>query len=227
MTVKTSTRLARAVSLPVALTLALTAPVFAHAADSDSGRHDRTYRIALEPLNDSGARGTATLTLDGRQLKVTIDVRGLAPGLPHAQHIHGSTDGHDHFCPDMSADTNKDGVLTTAEGLPAYGDINISLTTKGDTTKASGLAVDRMPVADENGALSYSRTIAVSQAVADHIEDLHVVQHGIDPNGNGRYDFGKGKSELDPKLPQEATAPATCGMIKGTTAHSSGAAAES
>ena len=144
-----------------------------------------------------------------------IEAKGLVPGQPHAQHIHGSTDGHDFHCPDAGADKNGDGIVTTAEGLPAYGDINISLTTKGDTSKKSGLDVKRMPVAKKDGTLSYSRTITVSQDVADHIKDLHVVQHGIDPNSNGKYDFGKGKSELDPKLPQEATAPADCGMVKG------------
>lgn len=82
--------------------------------------------------------------------------------------------------------------------------------------------VDRMPVADKNGDLSYSRTITVSQAVADNITNLHVVQHGIDPNGNGTYDFGKGKSELDPRLPQEVTAPATCGTIEGHSGASMG-----
>ncbi|WP_418961627.1 hypothetical protein [Streptomyces tritici] len=40
------------------------------------------------------------------------------------------------------------------------------------------------------------------------------LQHGIDPNGSGMYDFGKGRSELAPKLPQEATAPASCGTIE-------------
>jgi hypothetical protein len=57
-----------------------------------------------------------------------------------------------------------------------------------------------MPVADEGGGLSYDRTITVSQAFADHIKDLHIVQHSIDPHGNGEYDFGKGKSELDPRV---------------------------
>jgi hypothetical protein len=37
---------------------------------------------------------------------------------------------------------------------------------------------------------------------------------GVDLNDNGRYDFkAAGKSELDPSLPQEATIPATCGVI--------------
>lgn len=175
----------------------------------------KSYQVTLEQLNQTGAHGTAMLTLDGTALTVKIEADGLVPNSPHAQHLHGSTDGHDFHCPDASADKNKDGVVTTAEGMPVYGDINISLTTKGDTTKASALAVDRMPTADGKGHLSYERTITVSQAVVEHIKDLHVVQHGIDPNHNGMYDFNKGKSELDPKLPQEATAPADCGMVQG------------
>ncbi|MFI5755882.1 hypothetical protein [Streptomyces sp. NPDC051569] len=186
-----------------------------HSETISKAQDGQAYQIDLEQLNDSGASGTAMLSLDGDKLTVKIEASGLVPGQPHAQHIHGSTDGHDFHCPDASADKDGDGIVTTAEGLPAYGDINISLTTKGDTSKDSGLAVDRMPVADKDGKVSYSRTITVSQAVVDHIKDLHVVQHGIDPNKNNEYDFGKGKSELDPKLPQEATAPADCGMVQG------------
>ncbi|MGW0719192.1 hypothetical protein ACWD3K_31250 [Streptomyces sp. NPDC002778] len=207
-------RLAALVAVPAALSLAAVVPAAADDGRSE-GSGPRSYQIDLQQQNDSGARGTAMLTVEGTRLTVKIEASGLVPGQPHAQHIHGSTDGHDFHCPDRSADKNGDGVVTTTEGLPAYGAINISLTTQGDTTKESGLAVDRMPVADEGGNLSYDRTITVSQAIADHIKDLHIVQHGIDPNGNGEYDFGKGKSELDPKLPQEATAPANCGMVKG------------
>ena len=73
-----------------------------------------------------------------------------------------------------------------------------------------------MPVADAQGKVSYKRTITVSQDVVEHIKDLHIVQHGIDRNDNDKYDFeGAGKSELDPKLPQEATAPTNCGVVKG------------
>ncbi|MFJ4880763.1 hypothetical protein ACIP93_36905 [Streptomyces sp. NPDC088745] len=200
-------RIAAATALPAALVLGFGG--VAGAADSQS------YQVDLAQLNDSGASGTAMLTLSGKELTVKIEAEGLVPGAPHAQHIHGSTEGHDFHCPKPSADKNGDNVVSTAEGLPAYGDINISLTTKGDTSKASGLAVDRMPVADSKGYMSYERTLTVSQKVADHIKDLHVVQHGIDTNKNKKYDFNKGKSELDPKLPQEATAPATCGMLAG------------
>ncbi|MFE9251764.1 hypothetical protein [Streptomyces sp. NPDC007088] len=211
-------RLTALLAVPAALTLSAAFPAAAHSGHEDhtgTMAEGHSYQVDLDQLNDSGAQGTAMLTLDGRRLTVRIEASGLVPGQPHAQHIHGSTDGHDFHCPDASADKNHDGIVTTAEGLPMYGDINISLTTKGDTSKKSGLDVTRMPVADKDGKLSYERTLTVSPAVAEHIKDLHVVQHGIDPNGNGKYDFGKGKSELDPKLPQEATAPASCGMLAG------------
>ncbi|MFI6375727.1 hypothetical protein [Streptomyces sp. NPDC050546] len=120
-------------------------------------------------------------------------------------------------CPDASADKNGDGVLDNTEATVHYGDINIALTVSGDTDAAtSGLAVDRMPVADEEGKVTYKRTIKVGEDVVEKIKDLHIVQHGIDRNDNDKYDFeGAGKSELDPKLPQEATAPANCGVVKG------------
>ncbi|RFU82946.1 hypothetical protein DY218_30410 [Streptomyces triticagri] len=224
MTARRSTRLTTLLVLPAAVGLAVSAPAVAH--DGHGGHDGRpagkakaedgdTYQIDLGQLNDSGASGAALLSLDGNKLTVKVDAKGLVPGQPHAQHIHGSTDGHDFRCPDRSADKDGDGIVTTAEGLPVYGDINISLTTEGDTSKDSGLAVDRMPAADKDGNVKYSRTITVSRDVVDHLRDLHLVQHGIDPNDNGKYDFGKGKSELDAKLPQEATAPATCGMVKG------------
>ncbi|MFG3101128.1 hypothetical protein ACGFZL_11510 [Streptomyces sp. NPDC048182] len=220
MTARRSARLTTLLALPAALCLTAAIPAAAHTSHSGhpaagAAEGSKSYQVDLEQLNDSGAKGTAMLTLNGRDLNVKIEASGLVPGQPHAQHLHGSTDGHDFHCPDASADKDGDGIVTTAEGLPSYGDINISLTTKGDTSKDSGLDVTRMPVADKDGKLSYERLLHVSQAVADHIKDLHVVQHGIDPNGNDKYDFGKGKSELDPKLPQEATAPASCGMLAG------------
>ncbi|WP_106964124.1 hypothetical protein [Streptomyces flavidovirens] len=208
MAQRTTTRLVTLVALPAALALVAV-------TSSPAAAEGTAYQIDLDALNNSGGSGTAMLSLDGTRLTVKIESEGLVPGQPHAQHIHGSTDGHDFLCPDASADQDGDGIVTTSEGLPIYGEINISLTTEGDTSAASGLAVDRMPVADAQGKLSYERTITVSQDVADHIKDLHVVQHGIDRNGDKQYDFGAGKSDLDPKLPQEATAPAVCGLVEG------------
>lgn len=205
---KRTRHLAVVVALPAALALTVGA--------SSQAVAQGAFQINLTQLNDSGSKGTAMLSLQGRQLTVKIESEGLVPGQPSAQHLHGSTDGHDFHCPDASDDTNGDGVLNNTEATVDYGDINISLTTKGPTDMKSGLAVDRMPVANAQGKLSYERTIPVSQDVVDHIKDLHIVQHGIDRNDNKKYDFeGAGKSELDPKLPQEATAPTNCGEVLG------------
>ncbi|MFD9369174.1 hypothetical protein ACFWA6_15935 [Streptomyces sp. NPDC060020] len=210
MIVKRTGRLVVLAAVPAAvfLTLGLSGPALAEAG--------KAYQIDLAQLNESGSSGTVMLSLKGNQLTVQIESKGMVPGQPSAQHLHGSTKGHDFHCPDATDDTDRDGVLSNTEATHDYGDINISLTTTGDTKAASGLAVDRMPVADKQGKVSYKRTITVGQDVVDHIKDLHVVQHGIDRNKNKKYDFeGAGKSELDPKLPQEATAPTNCGEVKG------------
>ncbi|MFJ6479409.1 MULTISPECIES: hypothetical protein [unclassified Streptomyces] len=197
-----------AIPAAVALTLGLSGPALAEGG--------KAYQIDLAQLNNSGSSGTVMLTLKGNQLTVQIESKGMVPGQPSAQHLHGSTKGHDFHCPDATDDTDRDGVLSNTEATHDYGDINISLTTGGDTKPTSGLDVLRMPVADAQGTIRYKRTIEVGQDVVTHIKDLHVVQHGIDRNKNKKYDFeGAGKSELDPKLPQEATAPTNCGEVKG------------
>ncbi|MEV6302142.1 hypothetical protein AB0M02_22190 [Actinoplanes sp. NPDC051861] len=199
-------------------------------ATASPARADESVQVRLLELNRSGATGTATLTaLDNGDLRVSIRSSGLVPGSPHAQHLHGSTDGMDFHCPAMSADRDGDGYLSTEEGMPDYGDIFISLTTGGDVSKASGLAVDRMPAADGNGRLAYDRTIAgadLPPGTLEHLKDLHIVQHGIDANGNGKYDLDAlGESTLAKAaglsgIPQEATNPALCGMVSGAAAGS-------
>ena len=197
-----------------ALPLALAASP-AHADDS--------VDVMLDELNNSGASGTGTLTVtDNGDLRVYLETNGMTPEMPHAQHIHGAVNGHDFFCPTMAADANGDGQVATEEGLPQYGDVFISLTTEGDTSKASGLALDRFPIADANGTVVYDRTIPASALPAGTIENLtnlHIVQHGLDVNGNDKYDLqALGESVFAASLgvegvPEEGTNPATCGMV--------------
>jgi hypothetical protein len=209
-------------ALPAAATLLLVQPGAAFAAES--------VQVKLLELNHSGATGMATLTsTDGGDLRISIRSSGLVPNSPHPQHLHGSTDGHDFHCPDMTADKDGNGYVSTEEGMPVYGDIFVSLTTTGDTSKASGLAVDRMPMADAKGNLSYDRTIAgrdLPPGTIVHLKDLHVVQHGVDANGNHKYDIpALGESTLAKSagldgIPEEATDPALCGMVSGAAAGS-------
>lgn len=172
----------------------------------------KVYKANLSPLNGSGAKGKATLILRGQRLTVIIASRNLAPGLPHAQHIHGSFNSR-NVCPGRSADDNGDGLISTAEGKPAYGPIQASLTTRGDTSPASALAVRRFPVALPGGVVVYKRTFTVSKRIARNLGGLHIVQHGVDLNGSGEYD-GNAQSSIAPSLPLEATIPADCGKIR-------------
>jgi hypothetical protein len=198
----------RKVYLLLALTLALGLPMAAF-ADGDT---DMT--TTLTPLNSSEASGIATVHVRGDQVTVTIQSRGHSPNLPHAQHIHI---GGQNRCPTNAADMNGDGLISTPEGQPSYGPIKVSLTTEGDVTMQSGLAVDRMPMADADGNLTYTRTFQLPDGVsAADIAKGVIVQHGIselfdDPN---QYDGAK-KSDIPgtETLPLEATIPATCGKL--------------
>ncbi len=203
-------------ALPAALALCLTSATAASA--------DQTFTMDLSDTmgNQSGSQSTATVKLKGDRMTVTIHGTGFTPKSPHAQHFHGSFDANKDFtCPTSSADKDGDGQVNTEEGLPMYGDIIISLTTKGDTSAKSGLAIDRMPVADADGNLDYKRTIKLPAGAGDKLKNLHVVQHGLDANGNDKYDLDAlGESTFAKSLgvegiPEEATNPATCGTVQG------------
>lgn len=165
------------------------------------------------PLNGSTGSGTAMVSVHGTTIDVTVAAIGLLPNNPHAAHIHFGASAR-HECPVASDDSNKDGHLNTTEGGPAYGPVVVSLTTTGDTSPASTLAVSRYSTAP-GGKINYSRgSITVSQGVADAIAagQAVVVIHGVDYNGDGKYD-GATKSDLNPSLPTEATDPAICGTL--------------
>lgn len=175
------------------------------AANSD------TFRANLTPLNGSGASGTATVVLTGNSAKVTIKSSGLLKGMPHAQHIHIGGKG---TCPSASKKgTGVKGHLTTSDGQPDYGMVKVSLTSSGDTSGKSALAVDRFTA----GNATYSRTITLDSKTVSAIKSgkASIVRHGLDYNGDGKYS-GSAKSDLDPSLPEEATDPALCGTLKAS-----------
>ena len=192
--------------------LAVPAIAFADHVTSSSGEPVPHNSAAS---GNSRAEEDATLVRDGNYVVATVKVKRSAPGLPHAQHIHGMGANR---CPKISRDVNHDGLIDTSEGSPDYGPVVVSLTTSGDTSPASTLAVDRFPKADSDGRYTYVRKLKIGtdipKSVAKNLRDFHIVEHGIDTNHNGMYDFSKGKSDLDPSLPQEATVPASCGLIK-------------
>ncbi|WP_371478359.1 hypothetical protein [Kitasatospora sp. NBC_00315] len=196
-------------------------PFGATTAFADSGhsstpskeqRNSFTFALLLPVANNRVTGiGNAVVDLHGHDAKITIHVRGLLDHAPHAMHIHVKGSGE---CPEADDSTLQNGHLATSttDGLKDYGPIGTSLTTTGDTSPASALAVNRFPA---TGTFTYSRTIQITDQVVHALrtDNAVVVIHGIDYNKNGRYDSVLGASDLDPKLPQEATAPALCGPL--------------
>lgn len=210
----------------VLLVGALAAPAMA-GHDNNPSQQVASYTYDLGEVADNAdgdVDGTVRLqSLPNGKIQVRVEATGLAPGLVHAQHIHSPEDGDDLArgeCPGIDADGNLDrpvdGLIDTVEGVPTYGSVRASLTTSGDTSPDSALAVDRFPVADPNGVLEYERTFTPSdERIWSQLGDVEVVIHGIDLNGNDTYDFASGPSSLNGDVPLEATIPVLCGGIKG------------
>lgn len=202
---------------------AASSPAFA-AHDSNPSPKVASYGYSLDAVQPgdvpaSQAMGTTRVkALPNGKVQVKVRSSGLAPNLPHAMHLHGF-DGSalDQGCPGPDQ-AGSDGVVTVVDGVPFYGGILTSLTTRGDTSPSSALALDRFPVANEHGELRYSRTFRDSAAFAN-AGTVQVVVHGIDFDGNGAYafnaedEFASRGSSLDPSIPLEATVPVLCGGI--------------
>lgn len=183
-------------------------PLAAGPATADD--HGSELTAELTQLNDSGASGTAWAKVDGTSVEISLETQGLLDGAPHAQHIHI---GGQNVCPSNDQEGNGfEGALQVSDAADQYGAVAVSLTKEPGMTGAEhGLDVDDFPA---EASYSYSRTIEVSEEMAQQIAagDGVVVVHGVDHDGSGTYD-GDTKSDLDPKLPSEATDPAACGEL--------------
>ena len=181
------------------------------------GLHPQSFTAALQPVphdttadGGSDVNGTAALDRKGRWVNVRIRASGL-DALPHAMHIHGKNAGELAFCPgaDRRDDITDDGLIETLEGVDDYGPVQVSLTTSGDTSVDSILALPRFASADAWGTMVYDRRIKVPVQVAKNLDEKHIVIHGADINDNGTYDGVN--SSLG--VPLEAELPVACGEI--------------
>lgn len=204
----------RFIAMVAALTaiLALAVPAVA-GHDNNPSDKVASYTYDLGELNESGVEGTVRIkALPNNKLQVKVDATGLLANAPHAQHLHGLTNGTPTQCPPSDSPI----PFTTVDGIPFYGGIQASLTTSGDTSASSALAIPRFPVADADGNLEYSRTFRVSSEVHAAAGTLQYVVHGVDLDGSGQYD-GDALSSIpaaaDLGVPLEVTIPAACGGI--------------
>ena len=201
---KTALLAASSVAVGVGL---LAMPGIASAADASS------YQAQLGALNGSGASGTFMLSLNGSTASITEHVDGLAATFsgqpyPHVQHIHIDAKGQ---CPGTSADTSKDGVISTTEGAPFYGGIGTTLSTSGDTSPAAGTT---LTVAPSGASFDYNRSFDLDAKTLASIKagTAVIVVHGLDPAKTPQASQSE-KSDLVPSLPLAATSPALCGSL--------------
>ena len=214
-------RIAALAALTAAGTMGVAGSAVA-APDTNPSDKVANYPYALTAVQSSSVPGSAAsgstriTALPNGKVRVQVTADGLAPGLPHAMHLHGvAGPDADMGCPGPDADTDGDGSVSVPEGAPFYGGIIASLTTMGATDAASALDLARFAVADDEGHLEYSRTFSNDSALAE-AGSVQVVVHGIDVDGNGAYDLdGAGESPLVPGsgIPFEATMPVLCGGI--------------
>lgn len=204
-------------------TLAIT--IAAAPSGADAPRRVGSLRASLAPVphdaaadNGSDASGQASVVLVDNRLNALVFARGLSPLLPHAVHIHGLEEAVAE-CP-SPARAGDDGLIDTLEGLPDYGPVQVSFTTSGGTSGdllTDGLALGRFPVANRLGFLQYHRSFDIPDEIARRLDEMHIVVHGHDLNGNGTYD-----GELSPlsdvvgaPVPLEAELPVACGPLDG------------
>jgi hypothetical protein len=214
------TRRPKVALLVAAVSVIALAAAVATTSATHRGAAPAKYQAKLKPVphdasQDSGSNVRGVVNLIARRdgtLKVRLTARRTSPALPHAVHIHGKDHPEVARCPgaDRREDLVDDGLIETAEGLDDYGPVLVSFTTRGDTSKDSILALDRFPVAKRNGLLTYKRTFAAPRTVTSRLDDLHVVVHGEDLDGDGAY--GGRTTALG--APLEGELPVACGEIR-------------
>jgi MYXO-CTERM domain-containing protein len=199
---------------PALALAALALPATAAHADGDHAAADSmSFHAELAPVNNSTAAGHAVVDVAGQEATVTVEVAG-APALfqgapyPHAQHIHIGGQG---MCAPPTADADGDGAVSSMEGQPWTGGIGASLTTSGDTTPASAVAIDRFPAGD---AYTYQRTVPVDAAMVAALQNGTAVVnvHGADPAALSAAAQAK-VNPMAPDLPLASDIPVACGVL--------------
>ncbi len=152
------------------------------------------HTAELRPVNDSGVRGLARLTLAGDRLTVRITARGLEENRIHKQYIAGGGGG-EATCPTEAEDENGNGFVEHREAQSAYQRIVLPLEPFPTTPRNS----------DEiNVQLVFPQ---IERRRVEPLEDHAVVLAGGRANIHRRGREGRRRVEYVPSLP------VACGLI--------------
>lgn len=169
--------------------------------DEGHGRADR-FQAELEPVNTDGDGSVKLLERDGK-LVVKLRAEGLDNGI-HIAHIHGMAQAQSE-CPDSSFDTDGNGFVDLVEGLPAYGPVQLTL--------SSGLS-------DTGTRLEYERTYTMRDngGSLESLGDLSqyaIVVHGVDLDHDHLATNTDAAGDGHPNpADNEISMPALCGVIE-------------
>lgn len=159
------------------------------------------FTADLAPLNQDGT-GTVSLTQRGTTLTVDLQAAGLDDGI-HVAHIHG-VEKVENVCPTASADTDGDGLVNIAEGLPFYGPVQRTLS-QGTSDQGTSIGYVRVFAHRDNG-----------DAVASlgSLDRYVVVVHGVDLDGDGVANNPDVEGDGPDADDNEISMPALCGVVE-------------
>ncbi len=126
---------------------------------ADTLQAGEIFRADLQALNNSGISGFAELARQDDRLTVRVQAEGLEPNQTHIQHIHGRVgpdgEARESNVPGEAFDTDRDGFVELAEGIPSYGPVLFNL------TSPQGAGLTGFPTAP-NGKVDFEETYDLS-----------------------------------------------------------------
>lgn len=178
------------------------------------------YVASLQPMNSdvTGDQATAeaTFTVDGDNLVINIDAKGLPPDIEHWQHFHGFTDDKVAGCPTSADDANGDGIIDLIETEAVAGTTMVPFDTD---PVAMDVAEGEYPHAGADGSFSYRQSVsmpalnaAFAEAFAGQAPDLDrrvIFIHGVVTD----TELPESVASLGP-IPAHVTLPIACGVIE-------------
>jgi len=169
-------------------------------------KSEARFEADLQPVNQH-AEGRARLTLEGGRLEVRLKAKDLDGGV-HVAHVHGVRQAQNE-CPELAIhDTDGNGLVDIAEGLPAYGPVQLTLSNGLNDTGT------RIEYRRNYNALDSGELIA---ALGD-LSQYAIVVHGVDLDGDGMATNpdadGDGADDANPSSDNEISMPALCGTVE-------------
>ncbi|MGH7154083.1 MAG: hypothetical protein ACREF3_09140, partial [Acetobacteraceae bacterium] len=179
-----------------------------------------TYVAHLHPMNSTvtgrQATGEAHFVIHGDTMTITVDMKGVPPGVMHWQHFHGFKDNHNAVCPAAAADVNHDGIIDLIETEPSSGETMVPFNAD---PAAMQVASNTYPTASANGTYQYHVTVSLpklqagfAKAFGDRTLDLDrrvVFIHGVPPDTK----LPATVASLG-TIPAQVTLPIACGKIE-------------